>query len=103
MQTRVSESISRRTFSPWSRKYSAILVAARAARIRRAAAVLLVAAMTTEPSPALLPEVVFDEVADLAAPLSNQGNDLHVRIRIASHHSQQCTFSNPEPAIIANR
>ena len=42
-----------------------------------------------------LPDVVLDELAHLAPPLADEGQDLDVRRGIADQHGQQCALAAP--------
>ena len=68
----MTESIISSTFLPWSRKYSAIAVAAYAARRRTSGGLSDVDTTTTDAFEAFGPEVVLEEAADFAAALADE-------------------------------
>ncbi len=95
---RVTESISSRTFSPWSRKYSAIAVAVNAARIRSSGGLSDVETTTTERARPSAPEVVVEEAAHFAAALTDQAQHDHVGRGAARQHAEQRALAHAAAA-----
>ncbi len=87
---------------PWSRKYSATLVAANAARSRTNGGLSRCRHDDDRAFEAFGPEVVFQEAANLTAALADEGNDRDIGSCALGHHPQQRALAHAAATEDAN-
>ena len=92
------ESITSSTCFPWAAKYSAMVVAAKAARMRERGGWSDVETTTTERDSPSSPNAFFQKFAHFAAALSDESQHRQIRGCAASHHTDERALAHAAAA-----